>query len=83
MLNRHGLALKYDTLAVSRGSFTSKMAKILRFREKPSKCGRDGAGEWGGAGGYKDFAPDGAANRRIEMKAEFSNTSFLCYLFYF
>ena len=27
-------------------------------------CRPDGAGEWGGAGGYKDFAPDGAANRR-------------------
>ena len=25
------------------------------------------AGEWGGAGGYKDFAPDGAANRRAEQ----------------
>jgi hypothetical protein len=27
----------------------------------------DGAGELGGAGGYKDFAPDGAANRRAEQ----------------
>jgi hypothetical protein len=25
------------------------------------RCRPDGAGEWGGAGGYKDFAPDGAA----------------------
>jgi hypothetical protein len=24
-------------------------------------------GELGGAGGYKDFAPDGAANRRAEQ----------------
>ena len=23
-------------------------------------CRPEGAGEWGGAGGYKDFAPDGA-----------------------
>ena len=27
-------------------------------------CRPDGAAEWGGAGGCKDFAPDGAANRR-------------------
>jgi hypothetical protein len=25
-------------------------------------CRPDGAGEWGGAGGYKDFAPDGATH---------------------
>jgi hypothetical protein len=29
---------------------------------KSKTCRPDGAGEWGGAGGYKDFAPDGAAN---------------------
>jgi hypothetical protein len=31
-------------------------------------CRPDGAGEWGGAGGYEDFAPDGAANRRAEAR---------------
>jgi len=28
------------------------------------------AGEWGGAGGYKDFAPDGAANRRAHFQLQ-------------
>jgi len=27
------------------------------------RCRPDWAGEWGGAGGYKDFAPDGAYGR--------------------
>ena len=31
-------------------------------RDSGAGCRPDGAGEWGGAGGYKDFAPDGAAN---------------------
>jgi len=30
----------------------------------------DGAGEWGGAGDYKDFAPNGAANRHDEQQDE-------------
>ena len=29
-------------------------------------CRPYGAGEWDRVGGYKDFAPDGAANRRAE-----------------
>jgi hypothetical protein len=28
------------------------------------------AGEWGGAGGCKDFAPDGAVNRRAEQRVD-------------
>jgi len=35
------------------------------------RCRPDGAGEWGGAGGCKDFAPDGAAKpvRRTNRNA--------------
>jgi len=33
-------------------------------------CRPGGAGEWGGVGGYKDFAPAGAANRRDGQRVE-------------
>ena len=36
----------------------------------------DGAGELGGVGGYKDFAPDGAANRRTASPMSDSITKF-------
>ena len=32
-------------------------------------CRPDGAGEWGGAGGYKDFAPHGAFGRSATVSA--------------
>ena len=34
-----------------------------RGRSPHRRCRPDGAGEWGGAGGCKDFAPDGALKR--------------------
>jgi hypothetical protein len=32
-------------------------------------CRPDGAGEFGGVGGYKDFAPDGACGRSATVSA--------------
>ena len=39
---------------------------LMETGQNHELCRPDGAGEWGGAGGYKGFAPDGAANRRDE-----------------
>lgn len=37
------------------------MAAVRNGGRLQRLCRPDGAGEWGGVGGYKDFAPDGAA----------------------
>jgi hypothetical protein len=34
---------------------------------KTKRCRPDGAGEWGGAGGDKDFAPDGARILKVKL----------------
>jgi len=46
---------------VWRGIFlAANIKQRSKLHQKRNMPPRDGAREWGGAGGYKDFAPDGA-----------------------
>ena len=50
--------------------FVESAMKMKLSSVRSGICRPDGAGEFGGVGGYKDFAPDGTFGRSATVSAE-------------